>query len=224
MHRAILVVLAMASVAFGQPVPDHLQCYKVKDPAAKATYTADVAGLVLEPGCRVKVPAKLTCVPATKSNVTPTPPGGGPSGVPNGFNCYVVKCPRTVLPPVPVQDQFATRTVTPGPAKLLCAPFTPPTTTTTSTTLPAICVGGTIGCGQPCAGTCRCMGPGTNQFCSGVHCGSPQKACVDVSGPAGAPCSFDGACPAGQACIAPSPMTCSATVGGPGHCFPICAE
>ena len=50
------------------------------------------------------------------------------------------------------------------------------------------------------------------------------KACVDVSVPAGIPCSFDGACPAGQACAAPSPMTCSAIVGGPGHCFPICPE
>jgi hypothetical protein len=68
------------------------------------------------------------------------------------------------------------------------------------------------------------MGPGTNQFCSGVHCGSVEKACVDVNAPTGIECSFDGACPSGHACVAPSPMTCSSTVGGPGHCFPICPE
>jgi hypothetical protein len=68
------------------------------------------------------------------------------------------------------------------------------------------------------------MGPGTSQFCSGVHCGSFDQACVDVNVPAGAECSFDSACPPGHACVAPSPLTCSATVGGPGHCFPICPE
>jgi hypothetical protein len=118
--------------------------------------------------------------------------------------------------------------VTPGPAKLLCAPFAPPTTSTTSTTsttLPPTCApAGTIGCGQPCAGTCRCMGPGTSQFCSGVHCGTVDKACVDVNAPSGVDCSFDGACPPGHACVAPSPMTCASTVGGPGHCFPMCPE
>lgn len=227
--RPALVVLALATrVVLAQPVADHLQCYKAKDPQAKATYTADVAGLVLEPGCRVKVPAKLTCVPAAKTNVVPPPPGGGGSGTPNGFNCYQVKCPRAALPAVATQDQFGARTVTPGPAKMLCAPFVAPTTTTTSTTsttlAPTCAPAGTIGCGQPCAGTCRCMGPGTTTFCSGVHCGSPEKACVDVTAPAGAPCSFDGACPPGQACIAASPPTCSSTVGGPGRCFPICPE
>jgi hypothetical protein len=229
MPRALIVVLALiANTAFAQPIPDHLECFKSKDPQQKATYTADLAGLALEPGCQVKVPAKLTCVPTAKTNVAPPPPGGGQTGVPNGFNCYTVKCPKTPLPTVPTADQFGTRTVTLGPSKLLCAPFAPPTTTTsttTSTTLAPTCApAGTIGCGQPCAGSCRCMGPGTNQFCSGVHCGSFDKACVDISVPAGAPCSFDSACPAGQACIAPSPMTCSSTVGGPGHCFPICPE
>jgi len=231
MKGSLMVVLALApSTAFAQPDPDHLQCYRSKDSLKKATYAADVAGLIVEPGCRVKVPAKLTCVPATKTNVSPAPPGGGPSGVPNGFNCYVVKCPKSTLPTVPTQDQFGNRTITPGPAKLLCAPFAPPTTTTTtttttSTTLAATCApAGTIGCGQPCAGTCRCMGPGTNQFCSGVHCGSVEKACVNVNAPSGVDCSFDGACPPGHACVAPSPMTCSSTVGGPGQCFPICPE
>ena len=38
---------------------DHLECYKIKDLAPKVPYTADLAGLNAEPGCTVKVPAKL---------------------------------------------------------------------------------------------------------------------------------------------------------------------
>src|SRR5262245_61728307 len=235
MKRALMVVLALApDIAIGEPFPDHLQCYKSKDPQQKATYTADITGLVLEPGCRVKVPAKLTCVPATKTNVSPTPPGGdGRFGMPSGFNCYDVKCPKATHPTVPTEDQFGERTVTPGPTKVLCAPFAPPTTststtttaTTTTTTLASTCApAGSIACGQPCAGTCRCMGPGTSQFCSGVHCGTVEKACVNINVPHGVASCSDAACPPGQACIAPSPMTCSSTVGGPGHCFPICPE
>src|SRR5262245_6655461 len=113
MQRALLIMFALAaSDAFAQAVADHLECYKAKDPQQKATYTADVAGLVLEPGCLVKVPAKLTCVPATKTNVVPTPPGGSAriGGVANGFNCYVVKCPKVTLPTVSTGDQFGTRT------------------------------------------------------------------------------------------------------------------
>jgi hypothetical protein len=45
--------------------------FKAKDPLAKGTYTADLGGLTAEPGCVIKVPAKLTCVPATKSDVDP---------------------------------------------------------------------------------------------------------------------------------------------------------
>jgi hypothetical protein len=233
-HSAIVALLALGlpTVGFAQPMADHLECFKVRSPEAKATYTANLDGLVPEPGCVIKVPAAIMCVPTTKTRVSPTPPGGGPTGVPNGFNCYQVRCPKTALPAVRTEDQFGIRTATVRASKLLCAPFEPPapptttttsSTTTTSTTVPT-CAGGGIGCGNTCAGSCRCMGPGTTTFCPGIHCGSFDQACVDVSVPAGNPCSFDSACPAGQACVAPSPQTCSATVGGPGHCFPICPE
>jgi hypothetical protein len=234
MKLALVLATALASfpliadVAVAQTA-DHLKCYRVKDPQQKATYTADLGGLTAEPGCLIKVPARFTCVPSTKSNVSPAPPGGGPTGTPNGFNCYVVKCPKTTLPTLPTQDQFGARTVTPRAARMLCAPFAAPTTSTTgttsttSTTAPT-CVGGQIACGHPCAGTCTCMGPGTTQFCTGIHCGSFDQACVNTSAPSGDQCSFDSACPAGYACVAPTPQTCSATVGGPGGCYPICPE
>jgi len=65
------------------------------------------------------------CVPATKTNVVPTPPGGGATGTPNSFFCYKVKCPRATLPTLPGYDQFGNRTVAPKTAHLLCAPLAP---------------------------------------------------------------------------------------------------
>jgi hypothetical protein len=127
----LIAAVALVVPVGAQPVADHLKCYNVKDPQVKATYTADVDGLTAEPGCLIKVPAKLACVPATKTNVTPTPPGGGGTGTPNSFFCYKVKCPKVVLPTLPGEDQFGNRTVTPSTAKLLCAPLAGPPTTTT---------------------------------------------------------------------------------------------
>jgi hypothetical protein len=115
-------------------VSDHLKCYKIKDPQAKVKYTATLDGLTVETGCTIKVPGKLLCVPAEKSSVTPTPPGGGGTGEPNRFVCYKVKCPKATVPPLAVSDQFGTRSVTPGTTKYLCAPVAGPTTTTTTAT------------------------------------------------------------------------------------------
>ena len=77
-----LVALCLTSVAPGaaQPVADHLQGYKLKDPQAKASYTANLDGLTVATGCRIKVPALRACVPATKTNVRPPPRGGGGTG------------------------------------------------------------------------------------------------------------------------------------------------
>ena len=58
---ALIAVLAFVARANAQPVADHLKCYKVRDPQAKTTYTADLGGLVAEPGCTIKVPAVMAC-------------------------------------------------------------------------------------------------------------------------------------------------------------------
>ena len=238
MTRALSIVVVVAAlgpaarVGLAQPVADHLKCYKVRSPEARTKYTADLDGLTPESGCLIKVPAELTCVPTTKTRVSPIPPGGGPSGVPNGFNCYRVKCPKTKLPVIQNKDQFGARELTPLSASLLCAPFELPTTSTTtttssttSTTAPT-CSAGTLACGRPCGASCNgtCMGPGTAQFCTGIHCGSFDQVCVDTSVPPLGACSFDSGCPAGFACVAPTPPTCASGPGGPGTCFPICPE
>lgn len=57
------------------------QVFPIKDPAAKATYTADLGGgPTVEAGCIIKLPAKVACVPSAKTNVVPAPPGGGGTG------------------------------------------------------------------------------------------------------------------------------------------------
>jgi hypothetical protein len=107
--------------------PDsHRKCYKIKDPATKATYTLDLAAAPepAEVGCILRAPAKLLCLVSTKTNVTPPPSGGGPPTTTTGAKllCYKIKCPKASLVPVPVEDQFGGRTVTPGAAKMLCVP------------------------------------------------------------------------------------------------------
>ena len=118
----LIAMLALPPLAGAQPVADHLQCYKVKDPAPKAAYTADLGGLTAAPGCMIKVPAVMACVPTTKTNVQPAPPGGGGTGTPNTFGCYKVKCPKAALPPIQLNDQFGSRMVVPSASKVLCAP------------------------------------------------------------------------------------------------------
>jgi hypothetical protein len=147
--RGILVMLmigwsAAAGKASGQ-VPDHLRCYKVRDPLS-GSYRADLSGLSVAPGCRITARAKLLCVEATKSNIVPTPPVGG-TGEPAGrFVCYKVTCPDAAVASIPWTDQFGSRLVQPLRTSLVCAPElgSPVTTTTsttsmTSTTAPACC-------------------------------------------------------------------------------------
>jgi hypothetical protein len=131
---ATAAFLAFAGPAAGQ-IPDHLRCYKVKDPETRATYTADLGGLTPGVGCVIRVPAKLACVPITKTNVAPTPPDEGGTGTSNPFFCYKVKCSGATPVPIPGEDQFGSRTVTASVTKLLCAPLAVTVTTTTTTTV-----------------------------------------------------------------------------------------
>jgi hypothetical protein len=104
---------------------DHLTCHKIKDSLTTAQYTADLTGLTPEAGCTIRVPGRLLCVESDKSNVVPSPPGAPPGGAAGRFVCYKVKCPKAVLPPVTVGDQFGTRSVQPRAPKLVCAPAQP---------------------------------------------------------------------------------------------------
>ena len=175
---ALAVCLISASWALAQSPPsDHLKCYKIKDPLAKASYAADVGGLLFAPGCTIKVPAITACVPATKTHVEP-PPGGGPSGTPNAFFCYKVKCPEDALPTLTGTDQFGTRTVTPKKPTVVCAPVTPTPPWCTSDAACGSglrCSDGRCGCdGTSCPNGCCCV-PNSSNACLP---GTPVPSCL----------------------------------------------
>jgi hypothetical protein len=208
--------LAVQSPALAQPVPDHLKCYKIKDPQAKASYTADLGGLVAEPGCTIKVPAIMACVPASKTNITPPPPGGGGTGTPNAFGCYKIKCPRATLPALALNDQFGSRTVTPKTPNLLCAPAAPPTTITTSTTTTTTSTTTTT---TTCStGQSLCNGICVDTSGDSNNCGGCNNVCV-VQGSVceGGTCM----CFIGQVCgtqCASKPCYCADTQNDPHNC------
>jgi hypothetical protein len=160
-----MAALSALSLTWGLPargqVADHLKCYKVKDPQKKTKYTADLGGLVAEPGCSIKVPAVMACVPTTKTIVGPPfPPGGGGSGTPNSFFCYKTKCPKTGVPPLNGTDQFGSRSVIPGTTKLVCAPLAaPPTTTSTTTSTTTTPTSSTTSTSAP-GGSCSLLATG----------------------------------------------------------------
>lgn len=200
MVGTVIAVLALVASAAAQPT-DHLACYKIKDAQAKAIYTATVGGLTVQAGCTIKVPAALLCAPASKTDVTPAPPGGGGTGTPNSFFCYKVKCPKASLPRVNGADQFGDRSVTPSATKLLCAPLGTPTTTsttvasTTSTTI--VCPSGEI----DCSGVC------TQTSTDPANCGRCGHQCLQ--GEACVPTSQGSVCN----CLSPKTL-CGITIGG----------
>ena len=86
---------------------------------------AGVAGFTDASGCTAKLGGKRVCVQVAKQNVSPAPPGGRPGPGPGSaekFVSYKLKCPKGVLSPVGITDQFGAGTFTPAKAKLLIVP------------------------------------------------------------------------------------------------------
>ena len=137
MMRTLTTTLVLLFAATAGAQADHLQCFKVKDTAPKAVYTANLTptdnAFPVANGCRVKVPAKLLCIDVQKAIVVGSPPGAGPGAAAQKYLCYKLKCPK-VTPTATIQDQFGTHSVTVKGSSLLCAPEPLATTTTTSST------------------------------------------------------------------------------------------
>ena len=219
----VFVALVAGSEVVAQ-TGDHLRCFSIRDTQPSAIYTAELDGLVAQPGCRIKVPAKLGCVPTQKLNVTPPPPGGGPIAPMPTVLCYKTKCPAVRRVSQTLTDQFGTRPVGFVRTSLVCAPVVttttmttaPPTTmpgstvTTTScptTTAPANCLAAfSPSCGEPCPPGMTCTTGGPDGHC---QCAGPAPACGDVSQPF---CSL-GTCPPGTQCV---------SVYEPPACAPLC--
>ncbi len=187
--------ISWASLATAQ-VPDHLKCYKIKDPVAKVAYTADLGASGLLPadsGCVIKMPGKLLCVDTTKTNVSPPPPGADPGPEAGRFVCYKVKCPKQTLAPVSWTDQFGSRTLLPKGPKMVCAPEAPPPPPPPG---PPCVTGGCTSCGSCGDGRCHLAGGGGG--CGTVDT-TPQ--CVSASSCTPSSCGSHNMCPTGQVCI-----------------------
>ena len=236
--RLMAVAALSLSLSFGlalptaAQVPDHLKCFRVRDQLRQTFYSADLSGLVPQAGCRIKVPAAFICLPSTKTNVSPTPPGGGEGPPAGGFACYRVKCPRAELPGVVIDDQFGTRTGTPAFANMLCAPLNPTTsgtvsTTTVTTTVPTS-TSSTTSTTLPCPYT----GPpvydpnsfaACNPSCGGAHC-VPTEIVPSGLQSLLAACT-DGLCAPDPIIAAAGqfvPNTCTSIAGAEGRCLSTC--
>jgi hypothetical protein len=190
---------ALSHAQVGNPF-DHLKCYKIVDPKdpAKIKYTADLVPLQgppfnVEPGCLIKTPAKLFCIPVQKTNVQPTPPGGVNGTQGQDYLLYKIKCPHPVVvkggTPLIVVDQFGTRTVSLRAHQLLLVPAFKQSNICHNQALPGapVCGGDCVNpnakcvnlpgttvctCAEPCgidaAGQCDGMCPFSDQVCDFV--------------------------------------------------------
>jgi hypothetical protein len=205
----VAIVTALEPSGRAAPTPDHLHCYRVKDAAPRASYSADLSGLVPGgSGCAIKVPGALLCIEATKTNLSPPPQVEGSAPPAGRFLCYKVRCPRAALSSIPWTDQFGTRMLTPKVSKLVCAPeLTVATTTTTTSTASTSTIPG-----SPCTvETAACTGSCGTGVC-GVHCGVSGLVCA--SNGAGScdtsvTCASDGDCAPGKICLSSPGVACS---------------
>jgi len=205
-------VLLFASFANAQ-TPDHLQCFKIKDDAAKASYLADITpddgAFPAAVGCSIRVPAKLLCVDAVKSNVTPPPPGAGDGAAAQKYLCYKTKCPKA-QPTATLTDQFGSHGVTVKTTGLVCAPV--PVAVSCSDTITngsetdVDCGGGTC---PTCANGLSCN---TGSDCTSGACSTGICVSLLVNGAAcssGGQCS-SGSCVDGVCCNTSCASTCQA--------------
>jgi hypothetical protein len=199
--RITLGALALAVPALAQ-TQNHLTCFKARDSAPRAKYSLTLTTDAGPLACKVKVPAKLACLETAKSNVSPTPPGGGPTGAVGSFLCYQLKCQRGSAFSADMEDQFGRRTVNFRGTQLLCAPANrtslsrgpapAPTTTTTTLGPTGQCTFTNDRCEGSCPGGGRC---GTAVSSTSCECRS--TACGDASAP-----GCNGFCTTqGEACI-----------------------
>jgi hypothetical protein len=132
--RGCAVVLALcvawAGAATAQ-VPDHLECYKVRDPLRlKAIVDLNSAQFGADTGCKL-TGTSLFCVPGTKAvqsaeqrkpraPIVPLSFWAPPQ--PGDLVCYKARCPRPFPGDQQVTDQFGTRTLKRLKSSLLCTP------------------------------------------------------------------------------------------------------
>ena len=178
---------ASSRAQVGNPF-DHLKCYKVKDPT-KATYVADLVPLQqppfqVEPGCRIKMPARLFCIPVQKTKVQPAPPAAVNGVQAQDYLVYQIKCPATTPiedgQPLPVGDQFGSRTVKMGRHAFLMVPAFKQSTLCHDQSQP--------GTPPVCGGDCQDPSAKCVQIPGTTTCGCQRPCGVDAAGTCGGTC------------------------------------
>jgi hypothetical protein len=200
---ALLVsgTVAPIGVALAQPVSDHLDCYRVKDPAGRKRFSVTLTNAGGTQTCTATTPAAFGCLASQVTAIAPPAPGTGPSaGAAFDFLCYRVKCPKGPRSSAETTDELGgSRVVVYRNALHVCMPASrapaPVGTSTTTTTL--------AGAGQcefdqherRCTGTC-----GDGGHCSAVASGGDCECRTTACGDADAP-ECNGFCSPGEACI-----------------------
>ncbi len=123
----VFVLVALPDVvALGQET-DHLQCYRIRDTHSySGLLNLDSPQFGMTAGCRVRIRGAKFCVPARKEVVEldPGTPIAEFESEPLVFDriCYKVSCPKPVLPPQEVTDQFGTRIISFRSVSEVCTP------------------------------------------------------------------------------------------------------
>lgn len=133
----LAAIALLAAAAGAQGVPDHLQCFKIRDAelrGLRGVVDLDAPSLGVAPGCKLGK-AKLYCTPARqsveagtlfdgKTPVTELPYHGAPAG--SDRICYRVSCPKPAgtAAEQSVTDRFGTRRLKDLKTDMVCTPAT----------------------------------------------------------------------------------------------------
>ena len=178
----LVLFLSPAAPLGAADLPDHLKCYKIKDPVKlKGVLDVDTPQFGPESGCTVSK-AKLFCVPATKTVVSVEDKATGlplsplpMTGVPTAEDrvCYKLKCDAQPADQE-VTDQFGTRTLSKLKASMVCTPAVKGT---------AYCGDGVKNGAEACDGgdlggaTCASAGFSAGTLACGQGCALDTSAC-----------------------------------------------
>ena len=198
---ALALAAALLPHAAAAQVENHLSCWAIKDSAPAQRYQTTVVTPAGTETCTLRTPARIACAASAVTGVTPTPPGGGPSGTTNGsFLCYPAKCSKPTQS-VNTEDEFGRRLIKFRLSRFVCSPAAlnapAPGGSTTTTTL----AGGNSECrftDGECRGTCgnggQCravVGTGSCE-CTNVPCGDADApACKGACSDPNEACIFD---------------------------------
>src|SRR5262245_47500465 len=84
-HLVLTLAATLApAAALAQPMENHLTCYAIKDSAPPTRYQVTISNSAGSQACTLRTPARIACVAAANTNVSPTPPGAAPAASATG--------------------------------------------------------------------------------------------------------------------------------------------